>query len=89
MIRIVIENILLFLLPAAVYVGYMMLTRRDGAKARTVLDEAPLVWLFLAGAGAMAIALFWFNSDMSGGNPGQAYQPPSLKDGRIEPGRMR
>ena len=88
MIRIVVENIVLFLLPAAAYVAWMLLTRRDGAKAGQVLDEAPLIWLFVAGAGAVALTLVWF-SDLTGGTPGQAYEPPVMKDGQIIPGRMR
>src|SRR5437016_3850342 len=50
MIRVVIENILLFLLPAAMYVGYVLLTRRGSTSAGTVVSDAPLVWLFVAGA---------------------------------------
>ena len=45
MIRVVIENILLFLLPAAMYVGYVLLTRRGSTSAGTVVSDAPLVWL--------------------------------------------
>ncbi len=88
MIRVVIENVVLFLMPAAMYVAYIMLTRRDGASAGQVLNEAPLVWLFVAGALAVTITLIAFG-DVSGGKPGMAYEPPVLKDGRIEPGRMR
>ena len=88
MIRLVIENIVLFLLPALAYVGYMLIMRRDGASAAQVLDEAPMIWLFLAGAGAVVITLIAFG-DVSGGKPGQAYEPPVMKDGKIEPGHMR
>ena len=46
MIRIVIENILLFLLPTIVYVAYVYMTRDEKPGATRVLDDAPLVWLF-------------------------------------------
>src|SRR5438067_2262511 len=43
MIRVVIENILLFLLPAAMYVGYVLLTRRGNTSAGAVVSDAALV----------------------------------------------
>jgi hypothetical protein len=87
MIRIVIENILLFLLPTFIYVAYVYMTRDEKPEAARVLDDAPLVWLFLAGAVLMVVTLVTFGS-MSGGKPGQIYTPPILKDGRIEPGHI-
>jgi hypothetical protein len=50
MIRVVLENVLLFLLPTAVYFGYVLLTRRSASSAGDVVNEAPLVWLFVIGA---------------------------------------
>jgi hypothetical protein len=87
MIRIVIENILLFLLPTFIYVAYVYMTRDEKPEAARVLDDAPLVWLFLAGAVLKVVTLVTFGS-MSGGKPGQIYTPPILKDGRIEPGHI-
>ncbi len=90
MIRIVAENVLIFLLPTLAYIAYVLLTRRspnDDAGAR-VLDEAPFLWLFAAGAFLVVAALIAFNAG-SGGKPGQAYQPPVMRDGQIEPGHVR
>jgi hypothetical protein len=88
MIRIVIENILLFLLPTIIYVAYVYLTSDDEKPgAARVLNDAPLFWLFIAGAALMLVTLVTFGS-MSGGKPGQTYTPPVLKDGRIEPGHV-
>ena len=87
MIRIAIENALLFLLPAALYVAYVMLMRDDHQSAGSLLNDAPLVWLFAAGALLVLITLIVFGST-SGGRPGQGYVPPVLKDGRIEPGHI-
>ena len=50
MIRIVAENILLFLLPTIVYIAYVYLTREESPGAARMLDDAPLIWLFIAGA---------------------------------------
>jgi len=89
MIRVVIENILLFLLPTAVYVAYMMLTRRGDTSAGEVVNDAPLVWLFIAGALLVGATLIYYASITPGGKPGQVYTPPRVKDGRIEPGTLK
>jgi hypothetical protein len=88
MIRIVAENILLFLLPTIVYVAYVYMTREEKPGAMRVLDDAPLVWLFVAGAVLVVATLASFGS-LTGGKPGQVYTPPVLKDGRIEPGHLQ
>jgi hypothetical protein len=87
MIRIVAENIALFLLPTIVYIAFIYLTREDKPVATSVLDDAPLIWLFVAGAVLVVVTLATFGS-VTGGKPGQVYTPPSLKDGRIEPGHL-
>jgi hypothetical protein len=87
MIRIVAENILIFLLPTIVYVAYVYMTREVKPGATRVLDEAPLIWLFITGAILVLVTLVTFGS-MSGGKPGQVYTPPAFKDGHIEPGHI-
>lgn len=87
MTRLVIENIVLFLLPTLFYVGYVLLTRDADAK-KDLMSGAPLVWLFAAGTLLVIIVLIAFGST-SGGRPGQHYEPPSMKDGHIEPGQIR
>ena len=87
MIRIVAENILLFLLPTIVYVAYVYLTREEKPGAARVLDDAPLIWLFVAGAILVVVTLVTFGS-VTGGKPGRSIRRPSIKDGRIEPGHI-
>ena len=90
MIRVVIENILLFVLPAAVYIGYMLLMRTGNASATAVVNDAPLVWLFVVGALLVAATLIYYATVTPGGTPGQVYTPPRMgKDGRIEPGQLK
>jgi len=89
MVRIVLENILLFLLPTAVYVGYVLLTRRNVGSTGEVINDAPLVWLFVAGALMVAATLVYYATITPGGRPGQAYVPPRMKDGHIEPGQLK
>lgn len=87
MIRIVIENVLLFLMPTLAYVIYALVTRPDARNGAAALDDAPLIWLFAAGAVLLLVTLVFFSST-SGGKPGQSYTPPSIKDGRITPGHI-
>lgn len=90
MIRILIENILLFLLPSGVYLLYVLVQRRmagTGETSTRVIDDAPLLWLFLAGVVTVVATLAAFGSN-TGGKPGEAYEPPSIQNGRIVPGHQ-
>lgn len=98
MIRTVIENLLLFLLPTLLYVAWVMLQRyrssagqddEDGGSrgAAQLLDDAPLLWLFASGALLVIVTLTAFGSS-SGGKPGQRYEPSILKDGKIQPSHI-
>lgn len=91
MLRLVIENILLFLAPAAIYVAYVMLVRGSGQSPRQVMDDAPLIALFLAGVAMIGLTLLVFGArgTLDEGRAGQAYEPPTYKDGKITPGRVR
>jgi hypothetical protein len=87
MIRIVIENVVLFLLPTAIYFTYRYIAMGDDRTAAGAMSEAPLFGLFAAGA-LVVIAVLMLFSQETGGKPGQKYQPPVFKDGRIQPGRI-
>lgn len=87
MIRIIAENIFLLLLPTIIYVAYVYLTREEKPEALQLLDDAPLIWLFVVGVALVIITLLSFGS-VNGGRPGQVYTPPSFKDGKIEPGHI-
>lgn len=87
MIRIIVENVLLFLLPTAMYVGYVLLTRRTTSAG--VINDAPLLWLFVTGAVLVGATLIYYGATSTGGRPDQTYTPPRMKDGRIEPGQIK
>jgi hypothetical protein len=89
MIRVVLENVLLFLMPTAIYFGYVLLTRRSAGNAGDVVNEAPLVWLFIIGALCVAATLVYYATITPGGTPGQVYIPPRMKNGQIEPGQLK
>ena len=88
MLRVVLENVLLFFLPAALYVAYVMMVRKTPASTAQILNEAPLVLLTVAGVGIIGITFLFFGAKQEGA-PGQAYEPPQYKDGKIVPGRVR
>lgn len=97
MIRTVLENLLLFLLPTAIYVAWVLFQRSKEATGEeeqsrvravtTLLDDAPLLWLFASGAILVIFTLTVFGSS-SGGKPGQHYAPSVLKDGKIQPSHI-
>jgi Family of unknown function (DUF6111) len=88
MIRIVLENVVLFLLPAFAYFTYKLAARRGDTSASRVLEDAPFVSLFILGSVLMMAVLVIFGTN-TGGKPGQEYQPGVLKDGKIVPGWMK
>ena len=88
MVRVIVENVLLFLLPTAVYLGYVYLVKKTSANANQVLNEAPLIWLFLAGLTTIFVTVLVFGAKHEG-SPNQTYEPPSYKDGQIVPGRVK
>ena len=85
MVRIVVESLLLFLLPTLLYTIYVTVRRRSAGDETPVLQGAPLIWLFVIGLVLMVGTLALFGTT-SGGKPGEAYQPPIYKDGKIVPG---
>jgi hypothetical protein len=89
MIRILIEYVLLFLAPTLVYLAYIYLTRPEPGGSVKMLDDAPLIWLFIAGAVLILGALAYVSTTTQGGRPNLGYQPAIIKDGRIEPGQLK
>ena len=85
MIRIVLENLLLFFLPTLAYVAYRLLMSSTAGRKGPGIDDAPFFLLFAAGA-AVVIASLAFFASHSGGRPGEAYAPPVMRDGKIVPG---
>lgn len=93
MIRIVVENVALFLLPTIAYIAWVLVlgdTIDPGTgRRRSVLEhlnEAPIIWLLLAGAAVVAVAMALFAAKEET-NIDKPYQPAIYKDGKIiQPG---
>lgn len=85
MIRIVIENLFVFLVPTLAYIAWVAFVRNDWPGLWQVLRNAPLAALFVTGAALMLATLVAFSSK-SRNSPGEAYVPPVLQDGKLKPG---
>ena len=86
MVRLIAFNALAFLLPFAVYAGWLLATR---GKLRGV-DDWPLrtvTYLAIGGAVMMLVAIVFFISFNSGA-PGTTYVPAKLENGAIVPGHF-
>lgn len=89
MIRIVLENVALFLLPTIAYVAWVLVlgdtVDPETGRRRTVvehLNNAPIFWLLAAGTAAVAIAMALFAAREET-NIEKPYEPAIYKDGKI------
>ncbi len=86
MIRVILINLFLFLLPFIVYFAYVYLVRRGG-KPDEPFSATPLVTLFAIGLMLMMGAIVYF-IQFETGQPGQTYVPSEFRDGVLRPGRI-
>jgi hypothetical protein len=105
MLRLVVENILLFLLPTVLYVAYAMLRRHldDGSQQADQSNTGPsntganvgnvlndAPFIWLAIIGAgLVFAVLLLFGSVSTSNPNGTYEPAVYKDGKIVPGRIK
>ncbi len=85
MTRILIENVFFFMLPTLVYIMWTAFKEDEWAGLPTIVGRAPLLRLFAAGAALMLGTLVIFSSQ-SHNSPHDVYVPPSVEDGKVEPG---
>ena len=86
MIRIVIQNLFLFLLPTLLYLMFMVVRqRREDSSFLRIVQSAPFLPLSVIGLVFMIVGLAVFGSHDEA-KPGQAYRPPVFKDGKVRPG---
>lgn len=87
MARVVLTNLVLFLLPFLVYGAYVRTTGRSKTTADAWAD-APVLALLAAGMVLVFIAMITFAS-FRGGAPSGHYQPPVYENGQIKPGTIQ
>ncbi|MGE5145792.1 MAG: DUF6111 family protein [Candidatus Eiseniibacteriota bacterium] len=90
MVRIAIQQLLLFLLPIAVYLSYAFWQRQRARRAGgpvAGLEQGPWFWL-IAGGLLLSIAGFVvLGMDKAGRTT--SYEPARLENGKIVPGRAQ
>ena len=92
MIRVGLQCAFVFLLPAVLYFGYVLLTQNtaDATTGRRkdmsqIVDEAPLVWLFALGSLFLFGTLLAF-ATLQEKAIDKPYEPAIYKDGKIQHG---
>ncbi len=91
MVRIIIQHLLLFLLPTVMYGVYLSWARRRAqAAGRTapMWEEGPWFWLIVSG-GLLVLFSLAALATFGGAGPEAVYEPSSIQDGKIVPGRVR
>jgi hypothetical protein len=85
MIRVVLEQVLLFLLPFALFAAYLVVRRRNPFALSTWSKQT--FWLVVAGLACVIGALLFtgITADRQIG----AFEPTHVEDGRVVPGRFR
>jgi hypothetical protein len=79
-------QLLLFLLPFALYAVWLHLTAR-GWRAPEHWRGIPLIWLFAAG-GALTLASLAALALTTGGSTRAIYEPAHMENGVFVPGRL-
>ncbi len=85
MLRIVLINILLFLLPFLIYGAYMVWVK--GVAPGKLVNTAPILWLLIFGFALLFVFVGTLIQFQSGDRDG-TYHPSVLEDGVIKPGRI-
>ena len=89
MLRVVLQQLLLFLLPIAVYLAYALWQRRRARRAGVEpagLAEGPWFWLIIGGL-ALSIAGF-VTLGVSTDGRSLSYEPAHIENGRVVPGKI-
>jgi len=84
MIRLLVERLLLFLLPFALYAIYLHLRESDVSKPT---KPHPWTALFISGLVLVAASFLYWGITQGAGEKG-VYVPPHVENGRVVPGRV-
>lgn len=92
MARILFASTLLFLLPFALFAVYAAVSdylaaRKPGGQSTSAWQNPPIGRLAATGSVlVIGVILYLAATTTSGGRPGGTYHPPTVKDGKIQPG---
>jgi hypothetical protein len=85
MLRVIIEEVLLFVLPFCIFAGYLVVRRRNPFDVEHWSRHA--FWLAVAGL-LLAIAVLVYTGLIAPRSQG-AYEPPHMENGVLVPGRFK
>jgi hypothetical protein len=86
--RIVLEFLALFLAPTLFYLAWTILIRKSKPTVVAALRGSTLVQLFFVGCAVVFLGLLLARSREEA-PAGSTYEPPTYKDGKITPGRIK
>jgi hypothetical protein len=86
MARIILLELVLFLLPFIGYAFYLYFSRIDPMKRQSWVDS-PIYWMAIGGL-LLMIAGFVLTATFSGAPTDASYKPAQLRDGKILPGHI-
>ncbi|UZF94747.1 DUF6111 family protein [Bosea sp. NBC_00550] len=85
MLRAIIEEVLLFVLPFCIFAGYLVIKRRNPFDVEHWSRHA--FWLAVVGL-LLSIAVFAYGGFFAPRSQG-AYEPPHMENGVLVPGRFK
>ncbi len=88
MLRVVLLNIVLFMLPLALYAIYFYLSERNRNAVVIVWNQMPLSRLLTAGLLLIIIGML-ITAYVGGDDAGGTYVPARMENGRLVPGEVR
>ena len=90
MVRVVIQQLVLFLLPIAAYLVYALWQRRRARRAGVDpigLEKGPWFWLVIGGLALSIAGFVTLGVSTTGRSVG--YEPARIEDGRVVPGQIQ
>jgi hypothetical protein len=88
MLRPVLTELLLFLVPFVLYALYLVATQRSGVLNRTNWPLARLVYLVAASFVTVIVGIFLL-AELGGSPPRSTYIPAHVEDGKFVPGQTK
>jgi hypothetical protein len=88
MVRPILTELILFVVPFALYALFLWATKRGGVLDRVNWPLPHVLWLLIA-AFALVIGSFIVLAQWGGAPPRSTYIPAHMEDGKFVPGRTK